>query len=91
MSVVITVLSYLNLQKIAIQCVCILFPYPYPHRLTGLFFRETWYYSRVRPIGFEPTTSCFGDTHLTLILLHLGNLCELSVNQFRTSFETYTT
>ena len=23
--------------------------------------REKWYYSRVRPIGFEPTTSCSGD------------------------------
>ena len=28
--------------------------------MTGLFLRETWYYSRVRPTGFEPVTLCSG-------------------------------
>ena len=87
--------------KVCPSKVCPLFGYKWiymikdetkkPHNEVRLFWRDSWYYSRVRPIGFEPTTSCSGGTCFILILLHLANLCVPFVNQFRTSFETYTT
>jgi len=44
--------------------------------MTGLFLRETWYYSRVRPTGFEPVTLC---SQSRLKILYKKNFTSVSV------------